>query len=226
MVSGSSCTRLLRRIRHRGARPVRGGAPPGLVDERMRRTLRGVLVFCAVAAAAMAGWGFGVRASRSASVPPVLGGAPTYTLINQLGRPVSSGQFRGKVQIVTFLFPYCTTYCPLVAAHLTNFEQRLRDARLRDRVQLVAFDVDPRHTGPKQMRAFLRDFGWNPSDRHWQYLTGTAPQIRRVVTGGFHIFYQQVSLVQEARAAARLMADGCFTVAPTVVNPLAEGVHV
>jgi hypothetical protein len=43
------------------------------------------------------------------------------------------------------------------------------------------------------MRIFLQQYGWRPDDSAMEFLTGTPKQIRRVVTGGFHIAYQRVS---------------------------------
>ncbi|TAM60246.1 hypothetical protein EPN52_05720 [bacterium] len=90
--------------------------------------------------------------------------SPSCTLSSQVGRRVRSRNFRGKVQIVTFVFPYCTTYCPIIAAHFVRFERALQGAGLADRVQLLAFNVDPGGSGPGQMRAFQREYGWNPRD--------------------------------------------------------------
>ena len=148
-----------------------------------------------------------------------LGHAPSYQLTNQLGEKISSQQFRGKVQIVTFLFPYCTTYCPLITAHLIGLEHVLRDAGLTRRVEIVAFNVAPNDTGPKQMREFLAQYGWNPRDPHWQYLTGTRTQIRRIVTQGFHVAYERV-MDRQGSDSGVLSAPGQ---APqlSVANPLA-----
>jgi protein SCO1/2 len=145
---------------------------------------------------------------------PDLGKAPRYTLTNQLGQPVSASRFRGKVQLVSFLFPYCTTYCPLIAAHLVRFEDLLEQTGLADRVQLVSFDVDPENTGPEQMRAFLREYGWNPQDLRWEFLVGPPAELRRVVTGGFAIEYRRV-----AGADSAAPSPGA---PPPVANPLAE----
>ena len=43
------------------------------------------------------------------------GPAPSFTLTDQTGHAIASTHFRGKVQVVSFLFPYCTTDCPLLA---------------------------------------------------------------------------------------------------------------
>lgn len=186
-------------------------------------TLFGVAVICLALGGAL-GWDLGTRSAHPRPAPaPVLGRAPAYHgLINQLGQPVDSTRFAGKVQVVTFLFPYCTTYCPLIAAHLVGLENLLKIARLQDRVQIVAFDVDPAGTGPAQMRAFLKEYGWNPRDLRWQYLTGSPAVIRKIVTGGFHIAYEKVPAGADAEAALGPEQ----TPQPEVVNPLAERAKV
>lgn len=194
-----------------------------------RRTGLGALWFVlaalALALPAAAGVGFVVgqrsEATREAALP-VIGPAPSYTLTNQLGEPISSSRFLGKVRLVTFLFPYCTTLCPLIAAHLTNLEnQGLRPAGLADKVAIVSFNVDPENTGPPQMREFLRQYGWDPQDLHWQYLVGSPAEVHRVVTGGFSVWYKRVSLASEAQqASARPMIQ------PDVENKLAGRAHV
>lgn len=123
---------------------------------------------------------------------------------------------------MTFLDPYCTSDCPLVAAYLVGLERVLQRAQLANRVEFVTFNVDPSHTGPKTMAAFMRQYGWNPRDLHWQYLTGTPSQVRQVVTGGFHASYEMVPEAvaeQEAKAAEK---QGLYSAQPQVVNPLAR----
>lgn len=139
------------------------------------------------------------------------GHAPAYVLTNQLNHRVESSNFTGKVQIVTFLFPYCTEYCPLIAAWLVRTGKMLQRENLVDRVQLISFNVDPAHTGPAVLRVFMSQYGWNSNDTHWQYLTGSPRMIRQVVTDGFHISYQQVERKTEQKV------DG-----PHGWNPLAN----
>jgi len=191
----------------------------------INRLLAGTTIAAGLLLAGFLGWfiraELGVQRSGAAKAP-VIGRAPVYRdLINQLGQPVSSSQFKGKIRVVTFLFPYCTTYCPLTAAHLVGFENLLRTAGLQNRVQIVAFDVDPAGTGPGQMRAFLKEYGWDPKDLHWQYLTGAPKAIRHVVTGGYHIAYTKTS--DDDGDQPRGPEE---TPQPTVVNPLARKAHV
>ncbi len=172
----------------------------------------------------LAGFIAGIYVERAHSRPPNLadlGRAPHYTLTNQLGQSVSSQRFAGKVQVVTFLFPYCTTYCPLIAAHLMGFERMLvlGQTGLQDKVEIVSFNVAPGVVGPKEMREFLHQYGWDPKNPHWQFLTGSKAQIRRVVTGGYHVAFRRV-----ADSDSGSDAGPVGTPQLAVSNPLAEKV--
>ncbi len=194
----------------------------------------GAIAALLVLAGATAGWLLGrqdaARAERAARVPPVLFRAPAYRdLIDQNGATVSSSAFRGKVQVVTFLFPYCDTFCPVIAAHLVGFENMLAATPLAGRVEVVSFNVDPGGTGPRQMRDFLREYGWNPANPHWEYLTGRPEQIRRVVTAGFHVDYQKVKDTgpdDSADQATPALAVAGSDPQPIVANPLATRARV
>ncbi len=193
----------------------------------------------ALVTAGVAGWALGRSAGPGAAATGVdpgsatanagsaagledLGAAPHYTLTDQNGRRVDSDSLLGKVRVVTFLFPYCRTYCPLVAAHLRGLENELRSAGLADRVQLVAFNVDPANADEARMRAFLRQYGWDPSDRAMAFLTGRPAEIRRVVTDGYHVDYRRVAEANEAAGGT----TGALAPQPEVANPLADSAAV
>lgn len=177
---------------------------------------------------AAAGFGYWLGGRHAAHVHQLadLGRAPTFHgFSNQLGQPVASTQFSGKVQVVTFLFPYCTSECPLIALHLVGLENDLRMAGMANRVQILAFNVDPVHTGPRQASAFLREYGWTPTDLRWQFLTGTPAQTARVVRQGYHVDYEQVSFADEVADQASERAHGDYVPQPQVANPLATKVN-
>ena len=163
------------------------------------------------------GWLLGHQARTSASKAlPILGQAPQFRgLTNQLGERVDSSRFDGKVQVVTFLFPYCTTYCPLIVAHLAGLESTLKLAGLQDRVDIVAYNIDPGAAGPQQMRAFLKQYGWKPNESNLQFLTGTPDEIHRVVVSGYHVAFQKVPNGADAGGGPEQ------TPQPEVVNKLA-----
>jgi protein SCO1 len=189
----------------------------------MRKWLWFIALVLALPAAGFYGFLLGERrdAARQEALP-VLAAAPSYTMTNQLGESVSSQRFRGKVQIVSFLFPYCTTLCPLIAAHLTNLENLgLAPAGIADKVALVTFDIDPDSTGPSEMSAFLRQYGWDPKDRRWQYLVAPPPDMRRVVSRGFSVWYKRVN----AESDGGENGGDAGMVQPEIVNRLAARAH-
>jgi cytochrome oxidase Cu insertion factor (SCO1/SenC/PrrC family) len=153
------------------------------------------------------------------------GTAPSYVLTDQNGKRFSSKSLNGRIQVVSYLFPYCTSYCPIIGANLASVERRL-PASLKGRVDFVAFNVDPGETGPKQMSAFLHQYGINARDPHWHYLTGSPQQMRHVVTGGFHIFYKKVTLKQEQATEKRQKSAGTFHAQPEKHNALAAKADV
>lgn len=154
------------------------------------------------------------------------GTVPAYTLVDQQGATVKSSQFRGKVQVLSFLFPYCTTYCPIITRRLAIFERDLAAAHLSNKVQLVSFNVDPTGAGPAQMAQFLRQYGANPADPDWVFLTGTAQQIHRVVYRGMGVYYHKVSLAAENAQIAKEKKAGTYVPAPTEPNSLAAAGNV
>ncbi len=223
---------------------TRSGAAPARV----------ALLLLALAAAGAAGWALGLAEGRrspgdlggsagaaarldAGSAPASalspgsvedLGPAPHYRLTDQEGRIVDSDSLLGKVRVVTFLFPYCRTYCPLVAAHLRGLQTELETAGLADRVQMVAFNVDPAGADRSRMRTFLRQYGWDPSGRALEYLTGTPAQIRRVVRDGYHVDYRRVAESDEGRGGAVAGGDttGALAPQPEVANALADSAAV
>src|SRR3954447_14797029 len=132
-----------------------------------------------------------------------LGSAPAWTLTDQNGKTVSSTQFDNKVMVVTYMFPYCTTFCPAITHVLTELEADLKTAGLNGkRVQIVAFNVDPDNTGPKEMSTFLQQYGVDPSDPGWTYVTGSKTEIDHIVQNGFGVYFESILRTDEAKQIA------------------------
>jgi cytochrome oxidase Cu insertion factor (SCO1/SenC/PrrC family) len=103
--------------------------------------------------------------------------APNFTLTSQYGRQVSLASLRGKVVLLTFLDPVCTTDCPVIAA-----EMRVADAILGSKArdaELVAVVANPTYTSLAYTRAFDLQVGLNTVP-NWLYLTGSLSQLASV----------------------------------------------
>jgi cytochrome oxidase Cu insertion factor (SCO1/SenC/PrrC family) len=103
--------------------------------------------------------------------------APGFSLTDQAGRTVSLDSLRGKVVLMTFLDPVCTTDCPLIAQELKQAGRMLgaQDAR----VELVAVVANPVYRSVAVTQAFDRQEGL-ASVPNWLYLTGSLGQLRPV----------------------------------------------
>jgi cytochrome oxidase Cu insertion factor (SCO1/SenC/PrrC family) len=103
--------------------------------------------------------------------------APNFTLTSQDGKQVALASLRGKVVLLAFLDPVCTTDCPLIAQ-----EMRSADSLLGSRAsgtELVAVVANPTYTSIAYTQAFDRQEGLGQVP-NWLYLTGSLSQLDAV----------------------------------------------
>ena len=103
--------------------------------------------------------------------------APGFSLTDQDGRTVSLASLRGKVVLMTFLDPVCTTDCPIIAQEFKQAGQML-GAQARN-VELVAVVANPTYRSTAFTRAFDRQEGL-ATVPNWLYLTGSLGQLGAV----------------------------------------------
>jgi cytochrome oxidase Cu insertion factor (SCO1/SenC/PrrC family) len=108
--------------------------------------------------------------------PPLQEPAPDFALTNQDGTPASLSSFRGKVVLLTFLDPVCTTDCTFMGRELLQAGQLL--AADRPRVELVAIVVNPVYYSQAVVRAYDQQEGLSALP-NWEYLTGTPAQLEK-----------------------------------------------
>jgi cytochrome oxidase Cu insertion factor (SCO1/SenC/PrrC family) len=102
--------------------------------------------------------------------------APGFSLTDQNGRQVSLASLRGKVVLLTFLDPVCTSDCPQIAQEFRGVDQVL-GARSRD-VELVAVVANPLYYSIAYTRAF--DAEERLTDvPNWLYLTGSLAELQQ-----------------------------------------------
>jgi cytochrome oxidase Cu insertion factor (SCO1/SenC/PrrC family) len=136
--------------------------------------------------------------------------SPSFSLVDQNGRTVTSASLRGKVVAVTFLDPVCTSDCPIIAQEFRAAAALLGPAAAK--VELVAVDANPRYITPDYLAAFdqaehLQDLP------NWLYLTGSVPQLQALwkdfgvdieyAPGGSMIGHTDVAYVIDATGRTR-----------------------
>jgi cytochrome oxidase Cu insertion factor (SCO1/SenC/PrrC family) len=109
--------------------------------------------------------------------PPLDTPAPAFGLTDTHGRTVTLASLRGKVVLLTFLDPVCTTDCPLIAQEF-KYAGTLLGAQDRQ-VELVAIAANPAYYSSRFTRAFTAQEGLNTVP-NWEYLTGTLPELRQI----------------------------------------------
>ena len=103
--------------------------------------------------------------------------AKGFQLTDQHGQTVSLASLRGKVVLLTFLDPVCTTDCPLIAQEFRAAGQLLGAAS--QQVELVAVVTNPVYHQVTDTQAFDRQEHLDQVP-NWLYLTGSVPQLRQV----------------------------------------------
>lgn len=101
--------------------------------------------------------------------------APDFTLTDQFGKRVSLSSYRGKVVVLSFNDPECTTICPLTTTALLQARKLLGPAA--SQVQLLGVGANPEATQVKWVRAYSRV---HRMTHRWRFLTGSLPELRRV----------------------------------------------
>ena len=103
--------------------------------------------------------------------------APGFSLTNQDGRAVTLASLHGKVVLMTFLDPVCTTDCPIIAQEFKQTGELL-GAKDKD-VELVAIVANPTYRSTTFTQAFDRQEGLTGVP-NWLYLTGSVSQLGAV----------------------------------------------
>lgn len=96
-----------------------------------------------------------------------------WTYVDQLNRPISNMDLRGKVHVVDFFFTSCPTICPKVKGQMLRLEEEFAD---HPDFALVSFTVDPKRDTPEHMKAYAEKLGITDMDR-WRFIHGDKFEI-------------------------------------------------
>ena len=203
------------------AAPQRRPLPARLASAFGTASLRAVLAAWAVAVVIVgAGPMAAAQASPNANViiaqaidgnaAPLNFAAPAFTLTDQDGRQVSLASLRGKVVLLTFLDPVCTSDCPLIAQEFREADQVLGASSRH--VELVAIVANPVYLSTAYTRAFDSQEGLSRVP-NWLYLTGSLGQLQQawkqygiaaqILPAGGMVAHNDIAFVIDARGHTR-----------------------
>jgi cytochrome oxidase Cu insertion factor (SCO1/SenC/PrrC family) len=119
-----------------------------------------------------------IIASAIAGTPDALDlPAPNFSLTSQDGKAVALSSLRGKVVLLTFLDPVCTSDCPLIAQEMRSADLLL-GARASE-TELVAVVANPTYISTAYTQAFTRQERLDTVP-NWLFLTGSLSQLQPV----------------------------------------------
>jgi cytochrome oxidase Cu insertion factor (SCO1/SenC/PrrC family) len=161
--------------------PVDGVLDGGDRRERMAAGWGAVAMTCfgailLLAVGTLSGSTADAAIAAGGQVSVIRGRAPAFTLTDASGKQVSLRDFAGRVVVLSFIDPVCTSECPIEAQEMRMAAEKLgADAP----VSFVAINANPRFTAPADLRAFNDAeglSGWSS----WTFLTGSVSQLRQV----------------------------------------------
>jgi protein SCO1/2 len=147
-----------------------------------------------------------VVVKKGTGAPPAPSGAslkpdakdqvPDFALVNEDGKRVHLGQYRGKAVLLTFIYTRCplADYCPLMSHNFAEIEKGL--AKTPDayaKTHLLSISFDPKYDTPEVLRkyasAFVDDQKKPPFD-HWEFASILEPE-RADIARFFNLFYNE-----------------------------------
>jgi protein SCO1/2 len=130
--------------------------------------------------------------SQDSASLPVYEEIPSFSLIDQMGQPLTREELRGKVVLANFIFTNCTEFCPTLSPRMAQVQERLEeDGFLGKGVFLLSFSVDPEHDTAEILLSYAERYGANYNG--WRFLTGPPEVMQQVITGGLKLAFGQVS---------------------------------
>ena len=94
-----------------------------------------------------------------ATVLPVAGELPEFSLLDHNGDPVGRDVFNGHWSLVFFGFTNCPDICPLTLQVLSSAKKQLADDGFTPLPRIVLVSVDPERDTPEKLAQYIAYFG-------------------------------------------------------------------
>jgi protein SCO1 len=110
---------------------------------------------------------------------------PDVELVNQDGKRIQLGDYRGKALLITFIYTRCplSDFCPHMAQNFRVLEESLsQEPELYGKTHLLTISFDPEHDTPETLKKYALEAAMAPPEalRHWEFATGRPEKIREL----------------------------------------------
>jgi len=127
-----------------------------------------------------------VRSQIHRSNLPVYGPIQPFTLTNQLGRPVSSGDLAGNVWVADIIFTRCGGPCPKMTEEMSKLQRAFAPA---EPLRFVTLTTDPEFDTAPIMKSYSERF--QADANRWFFLTGSKAAIKDVAASSLKLGTQE-----------------------------------
>jgi protein SCO1 len=109
---------------------------------------------------------------------------PQFELVNQAGKRIKLGDYRGKALAVTFIYTRCPIpeYCTLMSNNFAEIDQQLqKQPDIYQGTHLLSVSIDPEYDQPAVLRSYGAAHTGKYSDEkfdHWEFASGNGDQIK------------------------------------------------
>jgi protein SCO1/2 len=105
---------------------------------------------------------------------------PEFTLLDQEGRAVPAGRFRGKQVVLNFIFTRCpvATMCPAATLRMIDLQKAARAAGVPN-LELVSISLDPEYDTPGVLKDYAEVRGIDTTN--FSFLTGPDLAVRHLL---------------------------------------------
>jgi protein SCO1/2 len=100
---------------------------------------------------------------------------PDFKFLNQSGKQISIGQFKGKILLLTFIYTRCPLpdYCPRMSQNFAKIDKALAaDSGLYAKTHLLSISFDPEYDTPAVLRSYGGAYTGNYTKEkfaHWDF---------------------------------------------------------
>ena len=89
---------------------------------------------------------------------------------DEMGKPISNKDLKGKVWLVDFIFTNCETVCPPMTYNMSQVADQLeKDGISHDDYGIISFSVDPKQDTPQKLNDYINQH--NPPKGVWKAVT-------------------------------------------------------
>jgi protein SCO1 len=137
---------------------------------------------------------------------------PDFTLVNQDGKQIHLGQYRGQALLLTFIYTRCPLpdYCPLMSHNFAEIEKALaKKPAVYAKTHLLSISFDSDYDTPEVLRNYRRAYTTDPHTyAHWEFAT-IPKSARKDVASYFNLFLdEQSDQIGHSMSTAIIAPDG------------------